>query len=145
MPDRCVVFGCNNSNSKEFREKGVALHRIPYWNDDNLVAKRRRKQWVCFVRLKRTNFQPSKFSAICNQHFKAEDFERPFSTLSGFSGKWINPLRRDDVGIVAVPSIKNLRVESPETDGSQRSKRGSRKHRMVSFFLLKSFTITVQT
>ena len=99
MPDSCVVFGCNNSNSKESREKGVSLHRIPYWNDDNAIAKRRRKQWVDFVRMKRANFQPSKFSAVCNQHFKPEEFDRPFSTLPGFSGKLINNLRRDDVGI----------------------------------------------
>ena len=137
MPDRCVVFGCDNSNSKECRERGVSLHRIPYWNDDNPIAKRRRKQWVDFVCTKRANFQASKYSAVCNQHFKAEDFERPISTLPGFSGKLINTLRRDDVGIVAVPSIFKMptlvEAETETTAISPKSKRRSRKHRMVSY------------
>ena len=134
MPDRCVVFGCNNSNSKECREKGVSLHRIPYWNDDNPIAKRQRKQWVDFVCMKRAHFQPSKYSAVCNQHFKAEDSERPISTLPGFSGKLINTLRRDDVGIVAVPSIFIMPTPMEATTAmSPRSKRRSRKHRMVSY------------
>ena len=112
MPGRCVVFGCNKSNSKECREKGVSLHRIPYWNDDNPIAKRRRKQWVNFVSMKRAYFKPSKYSAVCNQHFVALDFERPIPKLLGFSGKLINTLRRDDVGIVAVPSIFIAPAES---------------------------------
>ena len=76
-----------------------------------------------------------KYSADCNQHLIAEDFERPISTLPGFSGKLVNTLRRDDVGIVSVPAIFTAPVES-ETEASAispRSKRRLRKHRMVSY------------
>ena len=44
-------------------------------------------------------------SVQSNQHFKAEDVERLISTAPGLSGKLMNALRRDDVGIVVVPSI----------------------------------------
>ena len=133
MPDRCVVYGCNNSNSKECKDRGVSLHRIPYWNDDRPIAKRRRKQWIDFVRVKRANFQPSKFSTICSQHFRSEDFERPFTTLPGFSGDLKNVLRRDGEGIIAVPSIFTSPVDANSTTTmSPDSKRKSRKHRMVS-------------
>ena len=121
-------------NSKECREKGISLHRIPYWNDDNPMAKGQRKQWVDFVCMKQAPFQPSKYSTVCNQHFKAEDFEQPISTLPGLSGKLINTLRRDNVGIAAVPSIFIMPAPMEATTVmSPRSKRISRKHRMVSY------------
>ena len=39
MPERCVVFGCNNTASSE---KGISLYRIQFWDDSRQVAKSRR-------------------------------------------------------------------------------------------------------
>ena len=55
MPNRCVVFGCSNeSNLKE----GVALHAVPFANDDRPEAKKRKKRWVDFVQKKMREWTP---------------------------------------------------------------------------------------
>eukprot|EP00795_Rhopilema_esculentum_P011457 gene11457-21665_t len=118
MPDRCVVYGCSNENSKV---KGISLHRIPYWQDENPAACRRRKLWVNFIRTKRANFQPSKYSSVCSVHFKPEDFERQNFAIQGFTSNLKRSLVRDDLGVSAVPSIfaTSMEVETGETDGDQ--------------------------
>ena len=47
MPDRCVVGGCSNIPDAE---KGIALHKIPFYGDDRSEAKARRKKWTDFVK-----------------------------------------------------------------------------------------------
>ena len=42
MPDRCAVFCCSNDASLE---KGISLRHIPFFNDDSVQAKKR-KRWV---------------------------------------------------------------------------------------------------
>ena len=81
MPDRCVVFGCSN---RAIAEKGISLHRIPFWNDERpKLAKRRRMMWVNFVAEKRAKWTPSKFPALCLQHFNAEDYEKYIVDIPG--------------------------------------------------------------
>ena len=102
MPDRCVVFGCNNSASLE---KGISVHRIPFWNDDRPEAKRRRKLWIDFVKKKRAHWTPTQASAVCSVHFTADSYERRFGSLPGL-GKPCHPrLKRDEIGIKSFPTL----------------------------------------
>ena len=55
MPNRCVVGGCSNVASPA---EGISLHFIPFAGDERPEAKRRRKQWVDFVRNKRAKWNP---------------------------------------------------------------------------------------
>ena len=76
MPTRCVAAGC--SSTRDVKE-GISLHRIPFFGNENPEAKKRRKRWVDFVKLKRGNWEPSKASVICSKHFKPEDFTRVYT------------------------------------------------------------------
>ena len=60
MPNTCVVLGCSNvANPAE----GISLHFIPFAGDERPEAKRRRKQWVDFVR-KRAKWEPTPNSSV---------------------------------------------------------------------------------
>lgn len=119
MPDRCVVFGCNNAASLE---KEISVHRIPFLNDDRPEAKRRRKMWIDFVKMKRAHWTPTQASAVCSSHFTADDYERRFVSLPGL-GKPCHPrLKRDEIGIKSFPTIFKPVLE--ETS--------DRSHRQVS-------------
>ena len=134
MPDRCVVHGCGNQNDEASRSKGISLHGLPYWGDDRPMAKRRRKRWVDFVHRKRAKFVPSQYSTICSEHFKAEDFERRFSsiTLPGFSQKMQAALKRDEFGIVAFPSVYQTSTENVTAGPSGSGRKTNRARRQVS-------------
>ena len=71
MPHRCVVFGCSNEPNVN---EGYVLHTIPYANDQRPEAKKRRKVWADFVKMKRVKWEPSSSSVICSRHFKPDDF-----------------------------------------------------------------------
>ena len=79
MPDKCVVFGCNNRPKKE---KGISLHTIPFDGTDDADKLKRRKKWVDFVKLKRAGWEPTKHSAVCSKHFLDEDYYVMFSDLA---------------------------------------------------------------
>ena len=96
MPDRCVVFGCSNLANTQ---KGISLHRIPFWDDERPEAKRRRKIWVNFVATKRAKWTPSKFSAICSEHFNPEDYEKYLVEIPG-TKDYTPRLKKDEIGIV---------------------------------------------
>ena len=100
MPDRCVVFGCSN---RADAEKGISLHRIPFWNDERPEAKRRRKIWVNFVATKRANWTPSKFSAICSEHFVPDDYDKYLVEIPG-TRDYTPRLKKDETGIVVFPT-----------------------------------------
>ena len=51
------------------------------------MAERIMKRWFDFIHIKRAQFVPSQYSAVCSEDFQAEDFERKFSSLPGFSQK----------------------------------------------------------
>ena len=103
MPNRCVVYGCSNtSNTCE----GIALHAIPFRNDDRPETKKRRKVWVNFMKQKRTKWEPSSHFVICSKHFKAEDFEQQYTVLPGQEIKTVvSHLKRDETGICVHPVI----------------------------------------
>jgi len=73
MPARCVVGGFSNTRNLQ---EGIALHTIPFYEHDRPEAKKRRKRWVDFVKVKRAKWEPSKSSVICSMHFKPDDFAR---------------------------------------------------------------------
>ena len=100
MPDRCVVFGCSNRANAE---KAISLYRIPLWNDERPEAKRRRKIWVNFVATKRAKWTPSKFSAICSEHFRTEDYEKYLVEIPG-TRDHTPRLKKDEIGIVVYPT-----------------------------------------
>ena len=108
MPHIYVVYGFSNKNDKE---KGISVHRIPYWDDDNPTARHLRKLWVDFIRTKKANFEPSKYSMVCSVHFKPEDFERHSLVVPGFDRELKRSLVRDPIGITAVPLILMERVK----------------------------------
>ena len=55
MPHRCAVGGCSTVRSSE---NGIALHTIPFYGDERLEEKKRRKRWIDFVRQKRAGCLP---------------------------------------------------------------------------------------
>ena len=119
MPTRCVAGGCNSfPNLKE----GIALHTIPFYNDDRPKARKRRKKWVNFVKRKRAKWEPTKTSAICSKHFKPEDFKRRFSFLPGQDSAFIPRLLTDDLGVSVFPTVRatSLVPEKPESDRAKR-------------------------
>lgn len=99
MPDRCVVAGCSNTPNAE---KGIALHKIPFYGDERSEAKTRRKKWVDFVKLKRGKWNPSASSVVCSCHFAPEDFTRRLSLGTSRSQR---TLVKDEIGILSVPKF----------------------------------------
>ena len=116
MPDRCAVYGCSNLSDSS---KAIQLHRIPFWNDDRPEAKRRRKIWTNFVAKKRDKWKPAKYSAICSNHFKPEDYDNYMMELPG-TKKYFPRLKKDEVGIVVFPTVYQVRDDS---EPSERQKR----------------------
>ena len=115
MPDRCVVAGCSNISDPE---KGIALHKIPFYGDDRREAKARRKKWTDFVKLKRDKWTPSASSALCSCHFAPEDFTR---RLSFGSLKCQRTLIKDEIGVLPVPKFqRNTWGEEELSDRSRR-------------------------
>ena len=99
MPERCVVYGCNNTARSE---KGISLYRIPYCDDNRQVAKGRRKKWLDFIRRKRDQWTPSSGSVVCSKHFTEDCFEYDSDTVPLYKTP---KLKRDEIGITAVPSL----------------------------------------
>ena len=102
MPHRCVVGGCSNVRSLE---NEIGFHTIPFYGDERPEAKKRRKRWIDFVRLKRAQWEPSNNSVICSKHFKPDDFVRNYALLKDQEAPSIPYLVRDSsVGIIAFPT-----------------------------------------
>lgn len=123
MPKRCVAAGCSNvTNLKE----GISLHKLPFYDDDRPEAKRRRKKWVDFIRLKRMKWQASQSSVLCSEHFRREDFVRSANLGDGqnldIAKRW---LRTDDFGVCVFPSVhaKTLVPNPNDKPASNRAKR----------------------
>ncbi len=121
MPERCVVYGC--SNTRNVRE-GISLHAIPFSGDERTEAKKRGKKCVDFVCRTRANWKPTTRAVICSKHFKLEDFSHCYANVrdeGSLSNRW---LKRDEIGIVAFPSIYPTSTEEQQPT--------SRDKRMVS-------------
>jgi len=103
MPGRCVVGGCSAFPDVQ---KGLILHAIPFLDDECPEARKRRKKWVDFVKQKRAKWEPTRNSSICSRHFTEDDYIRRFSFVDEVTNKPIMPrLKRDEIGITAVPSV----------------------------------------
>ena len=101
MPDKCVVFGCNNRPSKK---EGISLHPIPFEGEDEPEKRKRRKKWVDFVKSKRAHWEPTKYSAVCSKHFRDDDYEVMFPGLTNVNLQ--RRLRKDGIGICVFPTIQ---------------------------------------
>ena len=101
MPNRCVAGHCGNYPNVEL---GIVLHAFPFYGDERPIARRRRRQWVEFVKMKRAKWEPTSTSKLCSAHFKPEDFMCRFHNMEG--QVLIMPrLIRDEVGILPVPTV----------------------------------------
>ena len=105
MPNRCVVAGCSDILDTE---KGIALHKIPFYSDDRSEVKARRKKWTDFVKIKRDKWTPSASSALCSYHFTPEDFTR---RLSFGNLKCQRTFPKDKIGVLPVPKFSVIPAE----------------------------------
>ena len=129
MLTTCVASGCNNVSN---REKGIALHIIPFFGNDHAEARKRWKKWVDFVKAKRAHWKPTKHSVLCAEHFKPEDFQRYFSGLPEANFK--PGLKEDELGVSVFPTVHATSIVSQKTE-SDRSKRERRKVRLIASLL----------
>ena len=116
MPDKCVVFGCNNRPNKG---KGISLHPIPFDGTDDTEKRKRRKKWVKRAR-KRARWEPTKYSAVCSKHFVDEDYSIMFSDLAKIYFQ--RRLRKDGIGICVFPTIRVpcISMEGKPTESKRR-------------------------
>ena len=116
MPARCQAANCSNLPDKE---RGITLHPIPFYNDERLEAKRRRKKWVDWVKLKRARWESTMHSCICSFHFTPESFERKIFT-PGTSRS--HRLVADELGVAAFPTFHATEDRDTGDDVSNRAR-----------------------
>ena len=68
---RCVVFGCWNTCLNE----GISLHKFPQDKSDF-------RQWVKFVKTKRKNWEVTKHSVLCSEHFEQDCYSLKHKLLA---------------------------------------------------------------
>ncbi|XP_074610561.1 uncharacterized protein LOC141864627 isoform X2 [Acropora palmata] len=119
MVEKCVVYGCSNSNNKQ---KGISMHKIPSDSDPRAEVRRRRQRWIKFVNQTRKHWTPGKTSSICSMHFKHEDFTRPFNS------NLKRVLREDEFGVCVWPTIHVGKRASKNEHKSSPTKRQKRMH-----------------
>ena len=74
-----------------------------------------------FVATKCAKWSPSKFSAVCSEHFTPEDYEKYLVEIPG-TRHYTPRLKKDETGIVVYPSIftrSNLANEVSPRDKRQ--------------------------
>ena len=138
MPTVCVALGCSNQRDES---RGIALHIIPFFDNERAEAKRRRKKWVGFVKQKRAKWEPSKCLVICSVRFKPKDFERRFVLAEPESKPMIRWLRKDEIGCCVYPTIHTVGETVKEKPLSDREKRMVSHHfygTLLSFHSRKS-------
>ena len=129
MVNKCCTVGCGNFTCLK---EGVSVHGIPYSNNDNPEAKRRRKRWIDFVRVRRDQCEPGKTSSICAQHFRPEDYQRMFNFLPGQEKPARRLLKQDHLGICVFPTIQPPRsAKQPEAEGEVGLPRKARGDRLL--------------
>eukprot|EP00794_Sanderia_malayensis_P006618 gene6618-7365_t len=146
MPHYCVVYGCNNENNKESKDRGISLHKIPFYGDERPAAVKRRKLWVNFVDIKRDKWQSTKYSVVCSEHFKPDHFETAKMCVPGFQKSMKAVLKRDELGVTAVPSIQTWQKKHDQAACSSRpntsQKSTTRERRQVLREISKSATVS---
>ena len=119
IPERCVVGGCSNIASLE---NCIALHKIPFYGDTRREAKKQRKRWIDFVKMKRGKWEPSQGSVICSHHFQPTDFKRWFNFLLRQSLQFPK-LKMDEFGVSVYPRVHANLEQTPQTERSKRKVR----------------------
>eukprot|EP00794_Sanderia_malayensis_P003932 gene3932-4481_t len=146
MPDYCVVYGCNNENNKESKGCGISLHKIPFYGDKRPPAVKKRKLWANFVKMKRDKWQPTKYSVVCSEHFKPDDFETAKMCVPGFQKCMKAVMKRDELGVTAVPSIQTFQKNQDQAASLSRpdtsEKSTTRQRRQVLREISKSATVS---
>ena len=97
-------------------------------------SKAKTKDWIDFVKRKRTKWEPTEHSEICSKHFNECDFISRYvgeHNIPGAESKLqVRPrLKQDEIGVCVVPSIISLEEEHEK----MLLKRDSR--RIVSVFV----------
>ena len=91
MPERCVVFGCNNVRSKK---KGILLHPISFYGKSESEKQKRRRKWIDVVKSKRAHLEHTEHSVVCSEHFTEEDYTNRFADYLV-----IRRLKRYEIGV----------------------------------------------
>ena len=95
MPERCVVFGCNNVRSKE---KGILLHPISFYGKSESEKQKGRRKWIDFVKSKRAHLEHTEHSVMCSEHFTDRGrLHQPICSLFGSEAE-------DEIGVCVFPS-----------------------------------------
>ena len=102
MEQKCVIYGCSNTKDEK---RGISIHQIPFFGDQRPEAKEKTAKVVAFVNVRRKNCTASKHSVISFVHFTPADFSR----LSYDGQKYQLRLKKDETGVVPVPSVYNNR------------------------------------
>ncbi len=145
MPNRCVAANCSNFPDVK---QGIVLHAIPFYGSENPIAKKRRRQWINFVKSKRAHWEPTSASKICSAHFKPEDYMRRFFVIEGQADPCIPRLIRDEIGVVPVPTIQAKPKEegagpSSNSDCGSITSAQKRRNRRVSFSFVAATYSTI--
>ena len=142
MPDKCVVFRCNNRPNKE---KGISFHPIPFDGTDDTEKRKRRKKWVDSVKLKRARWEPTKYSAVCSKHFLDEDYSIMFSDLAKINFQ--RRLRKDGIGICVFPTIcvPCISMESKPTESKRSARKVTTKYAFMCYEYFRSCYICISS
>ena len=114
MPERCVVFGCNNVRSKE---KVILLHPISFYGKSESEKQKGRRKWIDFVKSKRAHLEHTEHSAMCSEHFTEEDYTNRFADYL------VRRLKRDEIGVCVFPSKHARCVSSHQAADKPESER----------------------
>ncbi|XP_003200143.2 uncharacterized protein isoform X2 [Danio rerio] len=71
MPTSCVAVGCKNRYTTANKARGITFHKFP----KNIES---RKQWELAVK---RGVSASRYSVLCSEHFRPEDFDRTGQTV----------------------------------------------------------------
>ena len=90
MQEHRVAANCSNTADPK---RGIFVHTIPFYGDYRPEVMKQRKKWIDFVRTKRANFEPTKHSVVCSEHFKPDDYMWPLHTKTRLMkhGNWVKP------------------------------------------------------
>ena len=123
IPERCVVFGCNNVQSKE---KGILLHPISFYGKSESEKQKGRRKWIDFVKSKRAHLEHTEHSAMCSEHFTEEDHANRFADYL------VRRPKRDEISICVFPSKHARCVSSHQAADKPETERSKRKVRYFS-------------
>ena len=103
---------------KTRKEVCISINQIPFFHDQRPEAKKKRQKLIVFVNVTRKKWTASKHTVICSVHFAPKDF----SHLSYYGQKYQWPLKRDEIGVISVPSMHSVKTPEEETNRDIRMK-----------------------